>query len=81
MRSIHHLTSLGLYKVQDCPMSQQGAGIGATDALSDTGCFSRESISPPVASVRVLLTIMKQQCIIQDARARAQIQWPALGLS
>ena len=37
MRSIYHLTSLGLSKVQHCPMSQHGAGIGATDALSDRG--------------------------------------------
>ena len=36
MRSSYHLTSLGLSKVQDCLMSQQGAGIGAADALSDT---------------------------------------------
>ena len=66
MRSSYHLTSLGLSKVQDCPMSQQGAGIGAADALSDTlqGALADESISPPIASVRVLSTIITQQCII-----------------
>ena len=36
MRSIYHLTSLGLSEVQDCLIFQQGAGVGATDARSDT---------------------------------------------
>ena len=81
MRSICHLTSLGLSEAQDCLMTQQGAGTGATDALSDTlqGALAVEHFSSYRICDGVLLHY-KATAHCRDAQARAKIQWPALGL-